>query len=208
MTVAYIAQIKAADGDHSFVGSGGKIQRVPHFFRSASTLRSYLTSNSYRGSSYTYNTELHKANTHVVMVKDVELGLNKADALVMSYNEFLNAPSPSAAMMGNSRAFYKIKLPSGKIYGASSMAAKKRFGNVYNRASDVRRHITAMCPYGAHSLNSTFKDAQVVEIVLEDDNVNIKAVNIYPVKDFYLASPSSRKYYNRKTNSNPYRAYA
>jgi len=189
MTTGYVVQIDLPKGTR-YLGQAGKIGLVPKFFLSFPTVRSYLQQKSHYGDDH-YDASRHSPITKVVTIRDLEKGLKDSKAEVSFYTEFLTKTAPQRdRAKSNPNAVYKLRRADGSwvTFGKP----KPKHGKIWNRAGDLRSHITS---FGPQSLHGTYSGAEVVEIIMSGDGIIPATVNVIPVLKFYTDSPECRKKY-------------
>lgn len=194
MTTAYVVEVQLKGGAQ-YMTSNGKLAPAPKFFLSQPAVRSYIQG-LFRRPNY-YNATLMSEFTRIIVIKELEKGLKDSKAEILFYGEFLASSEPKGAsrIKAQKNAVYKLRTAAGEWVKVGALRPK--FGKIWNRASDLRNHITLLMTHGYNQhapvpLPHRYIGAEVIEIVMEDDGFRQKAVNIYPIVDFYAASPACR----------------
>jgi hypothetical protein len=191
MTTAYVVQVDLPGGVR-YLGLKGSLNMMPKFFRNAKDVKRHMKRANY-GTGY--SAKAHSDLTKVIIIRELEKGLKDSKAEVLFYYQFLDFEPASPKSKPN--AVYKIELADKTL--VSFGQPRPKFGKVWNRAGDLRSHITRLIGHRVtkNVLDGRYKDANVVEIEYDPaDPIIPKAVTRYPITDFYCASPNCRKRYN------------
>lgn len=187
MTAVYVVQVAMPWGCR-YVTSTGKLSPIPKFFRSAPTIRSYISKQGKTPGRYDAS---HHGETTIITIEEIEKGLKDSKASVETVAQFLSRPGKK--MLSNPKAFYKIVLDSGKPY---AVRRADTLGKSWRTASVLRRYITEMGMSNRPLDSGMLKGAQVAEIEMASNGVDTVAVRLYPIVEFYRASPTSKKNYD------------
>lgn len=196
MTTAYVVQLNLPSGIQ-YLTTSGKLSSVPKFFRSGPSVKSYLSVSRSYGYSM-YSRPAHEAVTQVIIISDLDKGLKDSKANILTAAEFMKWDFSAKAPVENPRAFYKLQNKDGTIHGISVYRSTNKFGKVWNSSSALRRYLTS----GYRGVLA-YEGATVIETIMKPDNINIEAVNTYPVLEFYLRSKSSRAHYEKDRKLQP-----
>ena len=200
MTTAYVVQVDLPKGT-KYLGQSGKLRLTPKFFLSAPAVRSYLKQRTHFGDDQ-YDAARHSSITKILTIRELESGLKNSKAEVDFYTAFMEKTAPiSERAKLEKNAIYKLRLADGKF--VSFGKPKPKHGKIWNRAGDLRSHITTHLGYQARLLTSNYKNAEVIEIVMSADGIMPAQVNVIPILKFYTDSPSSRKHYMSEMSNIP-----
>lgn len=186
MTTAYVVEVQLPDGA-KYLSINGKLSPVPKFFLSRPTVRKYILQGAHHSNNY-YNPKKHSEDTRIIVITQLEKGLKDSKAEILFYGQFVNSmpAMPSARPKTHKNAIYKLRLANGQWVSPGKL--KPKFGKIWNRAGDLRAHLTRTIRNC--KLTHLYANAEVIEITMEDDGVCQKMVNIFPVEMFYRESPA------------------
>lgn len=202
MTTAYVVEVNTPSGIR-YMANKGRLMTFPKLFTGHARVKALLTMNKFGYSpDYYFGEKAHRDATKIIRIDRLELGLKDSRATIFGFDEFIEKDfsRKASSIRSNMNAVYMIELApnlalatsaAAPIYVQSVGGRKRKFGHQWNRAGDLRSHISSRII----RLFGQYKDAKVVEIEMSADGFTPKQVKTYPIVDFYCASESSLQKY-------------
>ena len=193
MTTAFTAEIDTKGGTR-YLAPKSKLSKIPFFFRNVGHMRRALAGARWRTGIDYYVPTRDELHTTIVRIDNLERGLRGSSGTKMSVRDFMALPVSSAAPKVPSNAIFKIQL---NAAGTGVGPSKKRFagdgklGKTWNRQGDLRSHITM----NIHLLKSAYKDAVVVQALVNEDGVSVSQISYVPIVEWYRRSTYGNKTY-------------
>jgi hypothetical protein len=193
MTTAYTAEIDTRDGTR-YLAPKSKLSKVPFFFRTVSHMRRSLAGARWRTGSDYYVPTRDELKTVIVKVDHLERGLRASFGTKLSVRDFMALPTSTKSPSVPSNAIFKVQL---NAAGTGVGPNKKRFagpgklGKTWARQGDLRSHITL----NIHWLTTIYKDAVVVQALLNPDGVSVSSITYTPIIEWYRRSQYGNRTY-------------
>lgn len=182
MTTVYFAQVQVG-AKMLYVGPSAKLQDSPFFWRSRSTLRSYLIKGAGFRRRGRYQPDVHQMATQIFVVDDVSKGLKDSKVTEITYDVF-TAPKVNKP---DRDLVYKLKKADGTWISPFSERRSQRLGKIWNTAGHLRSHLTSNRSALA-SKSSRYAGALVHAYRMDEVSGELKLEWKKPVLDFYLES--------------------
>jgi hypothetical protein len=183
--VSYFVEIlDAKSKETSYLGLQGVIQDRPYFFARAGHVTTLL--------KYAINMfRLEMGDATVVEVRGVENGIKNSQATRLSVSEFFGRQVKKIKVPKHPKnSVFKIEYTTRS--GVKHLSGGGPYGKTWLKAGDVRSHISYRLSY----LKSSYSNARVIEIRMNDDKITTNHVVYHDLIEFYKQSPDCLKKYN------------
>lgn len=189
-STGYFIEVQMSfSSDIRYLGLKGLFRPCPHFFTDPKMV------------IRTLNVEIKAKRIYtlwqitVIKVEHLNLGIQKSTATRMSAGEFLGIYTDTVQAKrindaGN--AIYKLEAFV-KDNGTSYLVGGGKFGKTWDKAVHLRQHLAR----NIRRLGGVYKDAEVLEIVMNDDKITTNRVIRVDVVDFFTRSPTYKEKYQK-----------
>jgi len=183
--ISYFVEIVDAKSKETlFLGLEGVLRRRPYFFAQSGHVIKLL---KYAISMY----RLELRDITIVEVRGVENGIKNSQATRLSVSEFFGRQPVKIKVSPHPKnAVFKIEYTNRN--GDKIFVGGGSYGKTWLKAGHVRSHITYRLSY----LKSSYANARVIEIRMNDDKITTNHVVFHNLIDFYKQSPNCLRNYN------------